>query len=389
MQNKSPFILMVAMAIFLLPVCLVAGDSPRTTGQVKIPARDSAPLFKGKQGKQKTEIHFDPSTNTVTLKLLVQDPNGYFIPNIRRDNFVVYENGVRQQNVIVEVEHADVSLGFLGEFGGRVPSLNREISEHVSRAGQHLVDELGHADKLAAWKYSDKVEKVADFSSNHDDLGIVFIRLGTPDLSEANLYDAVVYTVGQMQAVTGRKAIVLVSSGIDTFSKNSLQDAAKAAEGSSAPIYVLSLVPALRQVAESSARTEPLAKIDWEGNEKALQQIATASGGRLYSPENTVDLTPVYDDMMENVKVRYVITYRSPNNQNRDTPRTVRVELVDPQTGAPLQIIDSNGKVIRASVVLQDSYVPSQALSRKVGNDTAGAVRGRTDLSSRKERRME
>lgn len=37
----------------------------------------------------------------------------------------------------------------------------------------------------------------------------------------------------------------------------------------------------------------------------------SASGGRAYFPENTADLCPIYDDMMENLKVRYVITYRS------------------------------------------------------------------------------
>lgn len=65
-------------------------------GQIRIPNRAATPLFQSKQGQQKTEIHFDPATRTVTLKLLVQDPNGYFIPNIRPENFVVYENGVRQ-----------------------------------------------------------------------------------------------------------------------------------------------------------------------------------------------------------------------------------------------------------------------------------------------------
>jgi len=56
------------------------------------------PLFYGKQGKQKTEIHFDPASRMITIKLLVQDPNGYFIPNIRRDNFVVYENGSAERD---------------------------------------------------------------------------------------------------------------------------------------------------------------------------------------------------------------------------------------------------------------------------------------------------
>ncbi|MGC2769928.1 MAG: hypothetical protein WB607_30845, partial [Candidatus Acidiferrum sp.] len=103
-------------------------DSERPTGgQIQVPNRPTEPLFKGKQGNQKTEIHFDPATRTVTIKLLVQDPNGYFIPNIRRENFVVYENGVRQQNATVDVEHAPVSLGLLMEFGGRSPGLNRDL----------------------------------------------------------------------------------------------------------------------------------------------------------------------------------------------------------------------------------------------------------------------
>jgi hypothetical protein len=94
-------------------------------GQLHIANRASTPLFKGQQGKQKTEIHFDPATRMVTVKLLVQDANGYFIPNIRRDNFVVYENGVRQQNAAVEIEHAPVKIGLLMEFGGRAQALNR------------------------------------------------------------------------------------------------------------------------------------------------------------------------------------------------------------------------------------------------------------------------
>ena len=57
----------------------------------------------------------------------------------------------------------------------------------------------------------------------------------------------------------------------------------------------------------------------------------SASGGRAYFPENTVDLCPIYDDMMENLKVRYVITYRSSNDLDPNTPRSVRVALLIPR----------------------------------------------------------
>jgi hypothetical protein len=65
--------------------------------------------------------------------------------------------------------------------------------------------------------------------------------------------------------------------------------------------------------------------------------------------------------MMENLKVRYVITYKSSTAGNLDSPRAVRVELVNSKTGGPIQIVDATRKTIHAHVVLQDSYVPSKA----------------------------
>jgi hypothetical protein len=67
----------------------VSADS----AQIRIPNRPSKPLFQSEQGRQRTEIYFDPNTKIVTVKLLVQDPQGYFIPNIRRENFGSYVPG--------------------------------------------------------------------------------------------------------------------------------------------------------------------------------------------------------------------------------------------------------------------------------------------------------
>ena len=122
-------------------------NSSQSAEQIHVPNRAPNPLFKSQQGRQKTEIQFDPETGMVTMKLLVQDPNGYFIPNIRRDNFVVYENGARQQIEEVEIEHPPVSVGLLLEFGGRAPGFNRLLGEQVSSTGRQLLDELGHQEQ--------------------------------------------------------------------------------------------------------------------------------------------------------------------------------------------------------------------------------------------------
>jgi hypothetical protein len=203
-------LLMRFALIALMVSCQLWGQNARLAagGQVRIPNRASTPLFKGPQGKQKSEIYFDPATSTVTIKLLVQDPSGYFIPNLRRNNFVVYENGVPQKNATVEIEHAPVTLGLLLEYGGRYPGLNKVLSEKVSGAAEQLLDDLGRDDKLIVWKYADTLEQLVSFSQSLSQSGetlrTLFYELKPPGVSEANLYDALISVLGTMRPVAGR-----------------------------------------------------------------------------------------------------------------------------------------------------------------------------------------
>jgi Ca-activated chloride channel homolog len=334
------------------------GSKPATGGEVRIPNRSTQPLFQGKQGNQKTDIRFDPVSRLVTIRLLVQDPSGYFIPNIRRENFVVYENNVRQQNVSVEIEHATVSLLVLMEYGGRSAGLNNILAEQISRAIHELLDVLIREDKVALWIYGDKTKQLADFSKGQDMLSGSFYTLESPGISETNLYDAVIAALERMRPVTGRKAILLISSGIDTFSKASLDDALKACSASETPIYAIDLSASLREAGAVYGLSGLMERIDWKRAEYNLAEIANAAGGRVYSGGSTLDLTAKYDDLMENLRLRYVITYRPSTHADLSLPRKVRVELVNPKTGGPLQIVDANGKTISASVIVQDTYTP-------------------------------
>ena len=328
---------------------------------LRIPNRRATPLFEGQQAKQKTEIHFDQATGIVTLKLLVQDPNGYFIPNLRRDNFVVYEDGVRQANATVEIEHARVSVGLLLEYGGRYQGLNKDLVMEVSRASHQVLDVLGREDTITVWTYGDTVKELASAARNREALDSALFSLPAPEVSETNLYDALIFALKRMQPVVGRKAIILISSGVDTFSKATYEDVLTAARDCNTPAYAIYLGSILRETASLHSMAGLLARVDWKGSENRLREVARVSGGRLYSPASTIDLTATYDDIMENLRVRYVITYKSSNTGSLNTRRTVRVELVNPTTGGPLQIVDSNGKAIQANVTIQDSYIPAAA----------------------------
>jgi hypothetical protein len=122
----------------------------------------------------------------VTIKLLVQDPNGYFIRNIRRDNFVVYENGIRQQNATVEVEHATVSLRLLMEFGDRSPALNRELGRKSHELASIWWPSSLEEIDLQSGNMTTESRKSPTFRRTMRRLtpsSLSFLKLGTPELS--------------------------------------------------------------------------------------------------------------------------------------------------------------------------------------------------------------
>jgi VWFA-related protein len=306
----------------------------------------------------------------VTLKLLVQDPNGFFVPNIRRDNFVIFENNVLQSNATVEIEHSPVSLALLMEYGGRQKVLTRELGSAVKRTEQQILEQLGRQDSVSIFKYGNSIERLADSSEGFDSVARALNSLGSqPEFSETNLYDALAAMLQQMRGVSGRKAIFVISSGIDTFSKMSYEDLLTTLKDANTPIYMIGIGQVIRQANPIGESAGPSVKIDWKGLEDQLIAIAKASGGRAYFPENTFDLTSIYDDVMENLRVRYVVTYKT-SATDTQSPRLVRVELINPKTGGPLEIVDAGGKIIRASVALQSSYIPSSVSRDAVNTST-------------------
>jgi len=192
------------------------------------------------------------------------------------------------------------------------------------------------------------------------------VPLATPPFSELNFYDALVATLSHMQGMQGRKALLVVSSGLDTFSRANYQDVLRAVHRSGVQIYVINLGPALQEHISMLPATGPYARLDWKRAQAELQQIAIESGGRMYSPQNTYDMEGIYDDLTENLRVRYVITYKSTGGGDLNAARTVRVELVNPTTGEPLEIVDANGKPVRSKLFVEDNYVPATAATANV-----------------------
>jgi Ca-activated chloride channel family protein len=331
--------------------------------EVIVPSRPSGPIYKGQQGEQRSEVEFAPASRRVTIKLRVEDPSGYFLPNLRPENFAVYEDGVRQKDVSVSIEHAPIVAALLVEFGGRYAELDKILSLEVPEIGKQFMNVLTPSDKVAILKYDDKVQVLRDFSSPSSELGSVLDQMSTPPFSETNLHDALLDTLHRINNMSGRRAIVLVSSGVDTFSKANSQQVIEELQRSTVPIYSIGLARRMRQEASLYGAPSPIMHIDWDAAEKDLANCARASGGRAYLLDSDVQIPAFYDDITENLRIRYVVSYVSSNPSLSDQSRKIRVALVDPRTDQPLKFRDTNGKPVTAHVFVQEAYSPNAPAS--------------------------
>jgi Ca-activated chloride channel family protein len=286
---------------------------------------------------------------TRTIVVSVQDPQGNLIPNLRPQNFAVYEDGVRQHDVTAAVVHAPITLAVLIEGGGRYQAVNKVLATEVPYLVHALADALVPDDKVGTFAYTDTVRTLADFPQAHKALETVATDIPAPGFREANLFDALVTTLDRLRIVEGRKALLLISTGIDTFSHATFDEVLATAHRSGTPVYCIGLAGLVERSIVGS--TGPTSKIDWARAKEQLKTLGRSSGGRAYLRDNELDVVSMYDDLMEHLRVRYVLTYAASNPDG--SARHVRVELVDPRTGAPLRVIDASGKAIPAKVTVR------------------------------------
>jgi Ca-activated chloride channel family protein len=283
---------------------------------------------------------------TRTVVVSVQDPQGRLIPNLRPENFAVYENGVRQRDVTADVAHAAITLSVLLEGGGRYQTINKILATEIPYLVRPLADALVPDDKVGVFAYTETLRTLGDFPQAHTALDSLITGIPAPGFSEAKLFDALVVLFDRLQRLGGRKAVLLISTGIDTFSHAKFEDAIAAAQRAATPVYVISLAGLVERTSIGS--TGPITKIDWARTKERMQSLAQRSGGRAYSRDTEIEVPAVYDDMMENLRVRYVLTY--PRSNLDPGTAAIRVELIEPKTGAPLRVADAAGKSITPTV---------------------------------------
>lgn len=209
-------------------------------------------------------------------------------------------------------------------------------------------------DYVAIVAYDIRPEILSDFSTNRQEAMEAMQRLRFAAFSESNLFDALVDTAQRMQDIEGRKAILVLSSGVDTFSKLTFDQTRRALQNAGVPIYALGLMQAIRAVYDGYLGA--IERMDFLQADNQMRTFAKETGGQSYFPRFYGEFPSIFRAVHEALRSQYTLTY-SPTNQARDGKfRKIKVELVNPENNEPLRIIDEKGKPIKYSIQARAGY---------------------------------
>jgi len=332
-----------------------SGNSGNTSddNQAPIPSKLSPKAAKGND--QTADASFRAETNIVNVDVQVIDPHGNPIPGIPRDKFRILEDNVPQTLTQFSVTEAPMTVAMVIEFSGRFQAYYTGGWAQTLNASYGFVSSLKPDDYVAVIAYDLKTTILSDFTNDRSKTMEAMARLRIPGFSESNMFDALADTTDRMSKIEGRKAVLLISSGIDTFSKLTYDKARKALQEAGVPVYTIEILQFQRAMS-------PQDPIDFLQGDNELRTFAKETGGQAYFPRFQGELPGVFQQISRSLRNQYSLGY-SPNNQAKDGRfRKLTVQLVNPGTNEPLKMLDEKGKAIKYTIIAKAGYVAPRAV---------------------------
>jgi VWFA-related protein len=165
-----------------------------------------------------------------------------------------------------------------------------------------------------------------------------------------------------MSSIEGRKAILLISSGIDTFSKLTFDKARKVMQTNAVPIYAIGLLQTAREMQDARGGMGAIARLDFLQADNQMKTFAKETGGMSFFPRFYGEFPSIYQQVSDSLRNQYSLAY-SPSNQVKDGKfRKIKVELVNPATNEPLRVTDQKGKPIKYQIIAKAGYNAARAV---------------------------
>lgn len=336
-----------------------AGGPEGDIGPIAIPKKqDEAPppppVPKAPEGMPDYSLTVD--VPLVTVDTMVLTKNGQFVPGIPKRDFRILEDGVPQQIVNFSQTEAPITAVLLVEFS----NMNYEFMDDALRASYAFADSLKKDDWVAIIEYDMHPQILLDFTQDKNAVYGALNMLRIPGFRESNLFDALYDTLDRVDRIDGRKVVVIVGSGLDTFSKLTYDKILKKVKDTpNVTIFTVSTGQAFLTWLDARIGGSPEGSsmmMDYLQANNQMKTFAQLTGGRAYTPRFQGEFPGIFREIGNSVRNQYTLTYRPTNKALDGTYRKLKVELVDPDTGKPIIVKDQKGKEIKYQLIYRQGY---------------------------------
>ena len=243
--------------------------------------------------------------DAVQVTATVTDDQGRFMKGLRREDFRVFEDGVRQEIASFGSENIPLELTVAVDVSGSMKAAMPRVKDSAKR----FLSALRPTDRVTVLGFNDSVFTLVRSSAD------LATRLKAIDWlapwGGTALYDVIVQAIDQLGRQTGRRALVVFTDGEDLNSRAPIGVAERRLESSDAVLYPMGMgrAPQLKALRD------------------ILERLARKSGGRAFFGDRAEKLDSAFGEILDELSNQYPLGY-SPRDMSRDGRwRTLRVEV--------------------------------------------------------------
>lgn len=289
------FLLSACSAIFLLA-------APTAFAQAQQPSSPVVPV---------PQSTLRVSVDLVKADVSLTDKHGNYVEGLQKENFRVFDDGVEQPVTFFASTDAPAEVLVLVETSPAVFLIHRQHLE----AAYALLSGLAPEDQVALATYAEQPRLVLPFTSDKNSLAQSLIgiqyQLGSTQL---NFYDAVSSCLGWLDALTGKKALLLLTTGLDSSPSGRWEVLSDRVRSSDVAIFSVALGGSFRSFdagpsvipGGSTALTPGLS---FQAADRALQSLADLSGGRAFFPKDEKKFESLYRQIAAALRHQYVLGF--------------------------------------------------------------------------------
>ena len=324
---------------------------PKKKEKENEPPPPPEPKVKNPPAMGSFSLRVDVPVVTVDVGVILQKTH-QFVPNLQEQNFRVFEDGVPQTVSGFQKIQAPITALLICEFA----STNYWFVYDMRNAAYSFAQQLKPDDYVAVMTFDMRTQILTDFTQDKRLIYESLNSLQIPGFSETNVFDALYEGLDRLSRIEGRKYIILIASGRDTFSKITLDKILQKVKATpNVTIFAIGTGQTARLMSNMGGARE----MDYLQADNQMTTFARMTGGMAFFPRFEGEMPDIFHTINDTIRNQYVLTYKPTNARQDGTYRKLRVQLVDNE-GQPLKMQDEKHHQLKYDIIARDGYKAKQ-----------------------------